>query len=400
MMKPTRWIPGLSALLLFAGLQPVQAQRSPDATVGNAIGVLSEVTRNPKTGMPRNVLRSAAGVAIIPEMFKASFIFGARFGNGVLLVKQPDGTWSNPVFIRLFGGSFGLQAGAQSTDLILVFQTPKGLERFLKGKGKMTLGVDAAVAAGPAGRRFEAATDMRLKSEILSYSNSRGIFAGASAEGATLQLDWRANTLYYGQAASPSYILAVNSDLAVPESTITLQQMLAEKTALPARVVTRRPRGTVVYEEGVPFYDGPARGQTVIREEPIDDDDEPAPRPRVGTRRRAPVEVDPSLDEDLESVPSDAEPRQPARRTRPRPANDEDLPEAAPEARPAAPRSSSKPRSSVKPEAEPEELPALEVPRTGSKPKSTAKPKVEKADPDDLPELDAPKTASAPKPRT
>ena len=163
------------------------------------------------------VLRNAQGIAIIPDMFKMSFIFGARFGRGVLVVRQPDGTWSNPVFIHLLGGSFGAQAGAQSTDLVLVFQSQKGLDRFLKGKDKLTLGVDAGVAAGPAGKRFEASTDAGLQAEILSYSNTHGIFAGVSAEGGTLQIDWKANTLYYNQPVTPAAILAINSSLAVPD---------------------------------------------------------------------------------------------------------------------------------------------------------------------------------------
>jgi len=189
------------------------------------------------------VLRKAQGIVIIPDMFKMSFIFGARFGRGVLVVRQPDGAWSNPVFIQLLGGSFGAQAGAQSTDLVLVFQSQKGLDRFLKGKGKLTLGVDAAAAAGPVGKRFEASTDAGLQAEILSYSNTHGIFAGVSAEGGTLQIDGRGNTLYYHQPVSPAAILAINSPLAVPPSTVSLQQLLAEKTAWPERVVKAgRPR--------------------------------------------------------------------------------------------------------------------------------------------------------------
>ena len=188
-----------------------------------------------------------------------SFIFGARFGRGVLVVRQPDGTWSNPVFIHLLGGSFGAQAGAQSTDLVLVFQSQKGLDRFLKGKGKLTLGVDAAAAAGPVGKRFEASTDAGLQAEILSYSNTHGIFAGVSAEGGTLQIDWRANTLYYNQPVSPAAILAINSPLAVPPSTVSLQQLLAEKTAWPERVVKAgRPRKEPVIVDGeTSFFDDP-----------------------------------------------------------------------------------------------------------------------------------------------
>ena len=182
-MRTSTWRRTL-ALCAVMGLAPAGsavAQKPPEVSVSRSIDVLSEVTRNPKTGMPRLVMRNAHGIVIIPDMFKASFVIGARFGRGVLLVRQPDGAWSNPVFVHLVGGSFGLQAGAQSTDLVLVFQTQRGLDRFLKGKGKLTIGVDASAAAGPVGKRFEAGTDAALKSEILSYSNTQGIFAGVSA---------------------------------------------------------------------------------------------------------------------------------------------------------------------------------------------------------------------------
>ena len=281
-----RSIIGFSIILSACLTSPALAQRDPEATVGKSLQVLSEITRNPKTGMPRLVMRKAEGFAIIPDMFKMSFIFGARFGRGVLVVKQPDGTWSNPVFIQLLGGSFGAQAGAQSTDLVLVFQSRKGLDRFLKGKGKLTLGVDAGAAAGPVGKRFEASTDAALKAEILSYSNTRGIFAGVSAEGGTLQIDGRSNTLYYHEPVPPGAILAINSKLAVPPSTISLQELLAEKTAWPERIVKgKRPRNLpVIVGEEIPFADDPDGVQVdgAIRGEPLPD--APARRPRSSTK--------------------------------------------------------------------------------------------------------------------
>ena len=125
---------GLAVLLSILFAQPALAQRSPEATVGRSLQTLSEITRNPKTGMPRLVLRKAAGIAIIPDMFKASFVFGARFGKGVLVVKQPDGTWSNPVFIHIFGGSFGAQAGAQSDRPRAGLPDPEGAEHVPQGQ--------------------------------------------------------------------------------------------------------------------------------------------------------------------------------------------------------------------------------------------------------------------------
>jgi SH3 domain-containing YSC84-like protein 1 len=377
-VKTTTWmgVIGLSVLLPVLSARSALAQRSPESTVGKSLEVLSEITRNPKTGMPRLVLRKAAGIAIIPDMFKASFIFGARFGRGVLVIRQPDGTWSNPVFIHLFGGSFGAQAGAQSTDLILVFQTQKGLDRFLKGKDKPTLGVDVAAAAGPVGKRFEASTDLALKAEILSYSNTHGLFAGVSAEGGTLQIDWRANTLYYGKSVSPGVILAINSPLAIPESSVALKQMLAEKTAWPARIAkSGRPRNrTVIIEEGRPWDDDPDGIEIdgAIRDEALPAASE---RPRSPARRQVRPQAEPSFDEEPDSLPPDLNRKKTPRQTKPAPANDEDLPEAMPEPAPpkteakapAKPRSKPQtPKPEARPEADVEDLPELEAPETSS----------------------------------
>jgi lipid-binding SYLF domain-containing protein len=375
---------GLAVLLPIFLARPALAQRSPEATVGRSLQVLSEITRNSKTGMPRLVLRKAAGIAIIPDMFKASFIFGARFGKGVLVVKQPDGTWSNPVFIQLFGGSFGPQAGAQSTDLVLVFQTQKGLNTFLKGRDKLTLGVDVAAAAGPVGKRFEASTDLALRAEILSYSNAHGIFAGVSAEGGTLQVDWRADTFYYGQPVAPGAILAINSKLAVPESTISLQQLLAEKTAWPERIVKgkRIRSGTVIIDRGMPLDDDidGIEIDGAIRQEPLPGA-APGRSPRTPMRRPARPGAEPSLDDDLEleAIPSDTRPKTIPKLRKPAPANDEDLPAAMPD--PAPPRAKAKPDSTPRP--------------LKPKPKPETKPDVEI---DDSPDLEAPQTGGDTRP--
>jgi lipid-binding SYLF domain-containing protein len=334
--------------------------------VGRSLEVLSEITRNPKTGMPRLVLRKAAGIAVIPDMFKASFIFGARFGRGVLVIRQPDGTWSNPVFIHLFGGSFGPQAGAQSTDLILVFQTQKGLDRFLQGKDKLTLGVDVSAAAGPVGKRFEASTDLALKAEILSYSNTHGLFAGVSAEGGTLQIDWRANTLYYGKPVAPGVILAINSPLKASEATIALKQVLAEKTAWPARIArSGRPRNrTVVIEEGMPWDDDPDGIEIdgAIRDEPLPD--AAFERPRSSARRQVRPQAEPPFDEELDSLPPDAKPKKTPSQTKPAPANDEDLPAAIPASAPPKAKAKARPQARPAPaKNEEEDLPDLEAPK-------------------------------------
>jgi SH3 domain-containing YSC84-like protein 1 len=358
-------IVGLAFLMPAVCLtRPAHAQKDPEVTVGKSLQVLSEITRNPKTAMPRKVLRNAQGMAIIPDMFKMSFIFGARFGRGVLVIRQPDGTWSNPVFVQLLGGSFGAQAGAQSTDLVLVFQSQKGLDRFLKGKGKLTLGVDAAVAAGPAGKRFEASTDAGLQAEILSYSNTHGIFAGVSAEGGTLQIDGRANTLYYNQPASPGAILAINSTLAVPASTVSLQQLLAEKTAWPERVVKAgRPRKQPTVVDGETTFFDDQDGIEIdgaIRRDTLPD--AASPQSRAPIRREVKPRADSSTDDDLDAIPPPSSRNKTPRQTKPQRPNDEDLPEAMPGPAPSRAKPERKPLPS-KPEDD-DDLPDLAPPRT------------------------------------
>ena len=359
-----RSVVGLSIVLLTCFASPALAQKAPETIVGKSLLVLSEITRNPKTGMPRLVMRNAEGFAIIPDMFKMSFIFGARFGRGLLVMKQPDGTWSNPLFIQLVGGSFGAQAGAQSTDLVLVFQTRKGLDRFLKGKDKLTLGVDVGAAAGPVGKRFEASTDPRLRAEILSYSNTRGFFAGVSAEGGTLLIDWKSNIQYYHQSVSPGAILAEGSTLAVPPSTISLQQLLAEKTAWPERIVKSkklRNRPVIIGEE-MPFVDDldGARGDGAIRGEPVPGAS--SRRPRTLPRSEARPYAEPGEDDDLEALPPPTSRKKTPGQNRPQRPNDEDLPEALPD--PAPPRAKAKARPKPAP-ANPDdnEIPRLDPPR-------------------------------------
>jgi SH3 domain-containing YSC84-like protein 1 len=309
--------------------------------------------------MPRLVLRKAYGIAVIPDMFKAGFIFGARFGRGVVMVRQPDGTWSNPVFIHLLGGSFGAQAGAQSTDLVLVFQSQKGLDRFLQGKDKMTLGVDIGAAAGPVGKRFEASTDLALKAEVLSYSNSRGIFAGASAEGGTLQIDWKSNTFYYNKPVTAGEILAVNSSLAVPESTVSLKQVLAEKTAWPERIVRGRRPGVIRDgDRGFDAADGIEFDGAIEEQSPPLSPPEPV---RGATRRRAKPRPEPD-DDDLDPLPPARTTEKAPRHPRPRATNDEDLPEAASES--SAPKAKLDRKPPPQPKSDTDDVPDLEPPQS------------------------------------
>lgn len=158
----------------------------PARTLAKATALLTEVEDLPKAHIPEVLLAKAEGVVIIPDTVKAGFIVAGRGGHGVALIRDEKGNWGDPTFVNLGGVSFGAQLGVQSTDLVLVFKNKKSLERILDGRGKLTLGVDAGVAAGPVGRRAEASTDGQMKAEVLSYSKSRGLFAGVSLDGGVL----------------------------------------------------------------------------------------------------------------------------------------------------------------------------------------------------------------------
>jgi lipid-binding SYLF domain-containing protein len=166
-------------------------------TVESSVEVIHSLAGIPLKGIPRSLLQESTAVAIIPHVVKGGLLLDAHFGRGVILRHEPDGRWSNPVFVTLSGEGIGAQAGVEATDLVLVFKTPKSLERGLHGK--LVLGQDVAIAAGPLGREAERATDRRLlRAEIYSYSRSRGLFAGVSLEGDRLHIDNAANKTFYG----------------------------------------------------------------------------------------------------------------------------------------------------------------------------------------------------------
>jgi lipid-binding SYLF domain-containing protein len=164
-----------------------------------ATEVLEEVQGMPDQRLPDTLLSRAYGIAVIPDVTKVAFIFGGRHGNGVLVVRDKlTSPWSNPVFVSLTGGSWGLQAGAQSSDIILVFTSKTGVEGI--AGGKITLGADASVATGPVGRQGSAATDMNFNAEIYSYARTRGLFGGIALDGSVIAIDRSANAALYGKS--------------------------------------------------------------------------------------------------------------------------------------------------------------------------------------------------------
>jgi lipid-binding SYLF domain-containing protein len=168
----------------------------------NAAAVLGEIMRAPDQDIPEALLKEAYGVAVIPHVVKGAFGVGGRYGKGLVAQRNADGGWGTPLFIEIGGGSFGFQLGVEATDVVMVFTNHKGIEPLLKGKLK--IGADASATAGPVGRKAEVGTDILLKSEIYSYSRSKGLFAGIALDGAVIQLDDDANKAVYGKESVAS----------------------------------------------------------------------------------------------------------------------------------------------------------------------------------------------------
>ncbi len=186
-------------LATAASAGPTEDQRAVDA-----VRVLTQIQQIPESGIPDKLLDEARGIVVVPDALKIGLVVGGRRGHGLLSVKNPDGTWSNPSFVKLTGGSIGFQAGVQSADIVLVFRSDRGLDSIVNGK--VTLGADAGVAAGPVGRNASTATDGQLKAEIWSWSRARGLFAGIALDGAVLSIDDQANEAVYGRDTTPRMI--------------------------------------------------------------------------------------------------------------------------------------------------------------------------------------------------
>lgn len=224
MTKIYRVIPALLVLFLsFPSVSSMAASEEADK-VESATEVLSKIMEIPESAIPPALLADAQGIAIVPGVIKVGLFVGGQYGRGVLVVREKGGAWSNPVFISLTSGSIGWQIGAESTDFVIVFKTPRSIEGIMKGQ--YTLGAEAAAAAGPVGRSVKASTDIELKAEIYSYSRSRGLFAGVSLEGSSLQIDDKSNAAYYEkEEVRPSGILS-GKGLKTPASAEKLKKTL------------------------------------------------------------------------------------------------------------------------------------------------------------------------------
>ncbi|HEV2176240.1 MAG TPA: lipid-binding SYLF domain-containing protein [Terriglobia bacterium] len=217
------------AILVLAALSAssvaLGANESKEAQrLRNATYVVNEVMQTPENGIPRDLLDRAVCVGIVPSEKKGAFILGGSFGRGALVCRRGGtGPWGAPSLFTLYSGSWGFQIGGQATDIVFIVMNTGGMRKLLQSGVK--LGADASVAAGPVGRKAEGATDVQLHAEILSYSRSRGLFAGLSLDGGVLRQDEDGNQRLYGKAVTAKDVL-IKGDVPAPAAAEPLDRIL------------------------------------------------------------------------------------------------------------------------------------------------------------------------------
>ncbi len=216
-------------VLLIIAAAPVLAQKKEQDRVANAGNVMKEILNIPDD-IPQSVIDKADCVVVLPSVIKFAFGFGGSYGRGVMTCRGGEdfkGPWGAPTMMALEGGSFGLQIGGQATDFVLLLMSPRSARSILDNKVK--LGADIAAAAGPVGRNASAETDVTLRAEILSYSRSRGLFAGISLSGSTLRPDNGANKKLYGRNVS-AHDIVFNNEVTAPAPANLLLSQLNKKS--------------------------------------------------------------------------------------------------------------------------------------------------------------------------
>src|ERR1700690_3109153 len=212
MLKHFLLVPSLVCLVTLTVFASSDREDDVNRT-HKAAQVFQEIMNAPDQGIPQDLLESAKCIAIIPGEVKFAFIFGGSYGKGLATCRTEHG-WSAPMFVAIDGGSVGYQIGGSSTDLVMLFMNDHALQSLMSDKFK--LGADASVAAGPVGRNAAAGTDLKLTAEILSYSRTKGVFAGVSLDGAVMQADKSGDKAMYGENVDRHEILS--GKVPVPES--------------------------------------------------------------------------------------------------------------------------------------------------------------------------------------
>lgn len=199
-----RFVTLIAAMLLpLASFSATEAQLANKAT--RSAQVLEEVSHIADNAIPLDLLEKATCIAVLPDVIRGGFVFGARIGSGLVSCRLANG-WSQPSFVRVVGGTWGLQIGIASVDMVLVFVNPNAIDRL--SVNNFTLGGDASIAVGPVGREAKAGTDYQLKSEVYSYSRSRGLFGGLTVEGASFSIDTDANAMMYNNKSTARQLLS------------------------------------------------------------------------------------------------------------------------------------------------------------------------------------------------
>ncbi|MGO9145338.1 MAG: lipid-binding SYLF domain-containing protein [Desulfomonilia bacterium] len=222
----------VSMILLLAVFSPSLSSAAVDTT-GNttlkeSINTFSAIMTSPDTSIPSILLKTASGIIIIPDMFKASFLMGVRYGKGVLMVKYKDGRWSNPVIITIAGGSFGLQMGIQSTDLILVFTRSQALD--MRSKGNVLLGADVSIVAGSLNFKLDENDEASQKGEVYSFSKAVGLNAGFALQGAYIRMDDEATATVYGKSRLTAYDVLWGRAVTVPSEVFRFKENFSRLT--------------------------------------------------------------------------------------------------------------------------------------------------------------------------
>jgi lipid-binding SYLF domain-containing protein len=218
----------LALALLALTIAPIRmaAQNEETERIQESITVFNEIMAAPDKAIPNSVLEKSEGIAVFPGTIKGGFIVGAQHGRGILSARvEGSRAWAAPAFMSVTGGSFGAQIGAQAVDLVLVVMNRRGLQKLVSNEFK--IGVDAGVAAGPVGRDASAATDIQMRAEILSYSRSRGLFAGINLNGSSIRADEDANRRFYGKPLKTADII-FKPMADAPAAAASLQATLAK----------------------------------------------------------------------------------------------------------------------------------------------------------------------------
>ena len=196
------------ALSVLTASLPLLAKDTAQERLGDARSVLTEIMATPDKGIPQDLLEKANCIVIVPGVKQAAFIVGGKYGKGFAVCRHNRGHWGAPGGVIVEGGSFGFQIGANATDVVMLIMNERGMRRLLQDK--FTVGADAAVAAGPVGRSTSAETDAQLSADILSWSRSKGLFAGIALTGAVVRNDKDTNKELYGEAIDNSDLLQSN----------------------------------------------------------------------------------------------------------------------------------------------------------------------------------------------